>query len=254
MKGGLPEDVARLVRLAHDDAQPPPGAKARVRRRLSFLSAAGIVAAATGPATAAAFPTAKALVVATLLALGGGGALVVARFAHNDSAQPPLRAAPAAVAKARVDDRPKPLPAAPARIDTPAPAAPPVRSPSAHHRVRTALAVESAREPSALSSLAVESAPEPSALSSRLKEESAFLLAARAFMKERRWSDARARLEAHRVAFPAGSLAEEREALSVRLLLDSGNEAAARDLARQFRTAYPHSIHLRTFGLLLGNP
>jgi hypothetical protein len=51
-------------------------------------------------------------------------------------------------------------------------------------------------------------------------------------------------LAAHQRRFPAGKLAEEREALRVKALLGLGHAAAARAAAADFRSSFPASVLL----------
>jgi len=53
-------------------------------------------------------------------------------------------------------------------------------------------------------------------------------------------------LTAHEREFPDGVLAEERDALRVRALIEAGREAEAKRRARDFAVEFPDSVHLRT--------
>jgi hypothetical protein len=57
-------------------------------------------------------------------------------------------------------------------------------------------------------------------------------------------AEAGALLERHAAEFPSGQLAEEREALVIRLLLREGREGEARSRAQRFRKLHPRSIQL----------
>jgi hypothetical protein len=82
----------------------------------------------------------------------------------------------------------------------------------------------------------------PDTEASELARERALLDIAR---KSATQGDAAAALETaerHRVQFPSGRLAEEREALAIRALSVLGRTAEARERAQAFRAAYPHSF------------
>jgi TolA-binding protein len=49
-------------------------------------------------------------------------------------------------------------------------------------------------------------------------------------------------LARHQREYPQGALTEEREALAIRILVDSGNQPEARRRGAQFRTRYPNSL------------
>ena len=55
--------------------------------------------------------------------------------------------------------------------------------------------------------------------------------------------DALALLEQARRQFPGGTLAQEREALSIEALAISGQRGAAAERARRFLEAHPSSMH-----------
>ncbi len=83
-------------------------------------------------------------------------------------------------------------------------------------------------------------APTPTA--SSLESEQVLLETARAAILNRRFDDALATLNRHRIGFASGQLAEEREALAIQALGLSGREDEARARAADFRTRYPQSM------------
>ncbi len=75
-----------------------------------------------------------------------------------------------------------------------------------------------------------------------LGEERTLLDAARAAIAHGRLGEAQVLLSRHAQAFPAGRLVEEREALTIRLLVRQGHRAEASRRAARFRQEHPHSI------------
>jgi hypothetical protein len=89
------------------------------------------------------------------------------------------------------------------------------------------------------------SEPAPAALPpDTLGEERTLLDRARQDIVQGRLGDAGALLDRHAAQFPAGQLAEEREALVIRLLVREGREHEARSRAERFRQQHPRSIQL----------
>jgi hypothetical protein len=74
--------------------------------------------------------------------------------------------------------------------------------------------------------------------------ESRRLLAARSLLRSGRASAALSALASIRADFPEGSLAQEREALTIEALLAFGDRAAARARAAAFLARYPESPHV----------
>jgi hypothetical protein len=90
-------------------------------------------------------------------------------------------------------------------------------------------------------------APEPppaEAPLDTLGEERGLLDRARQDISRGLLAEAGALLEQHASEFPSGQLAEEREALVIRLLVREGREREARSRAVRFRKLHPHSIQL----------
>ena len=77
-----------------------------------------------------------------------------------------------------------------------------------------------------------------------LGEERTLLDRARQDIAQGRLRDASALLDRHAAQYPAGQLAEEREALVIRLLVREGREHEARLRATRFRHQHPRSIQL----------
>ena len=83
---------------------------------------------------------------------------------------------------------------------------------------------------------------DPGALRDSLAAERALVERARTAMARSRAADALAALRQHRKKFPAGQLAEEREALTVIVLASLGENDQASEIAARFRKKYPQSL------------
>jgi hypothetical protein len=99
----------------------------------------------------------------------------------------------------------------------------------------------------AASSEGVAPAPEARAAeappASRLREESAAVVAIRKTLVAGDPAEALRLLERARAEFPNGALVQEREALTVRALAESGRKDAARKRGEAFLRAFPRSPH-----------
>jgi hypothetical protein len=100
----------------------------------------------------------------------------------------------------------------------------------------------------------VQAAPpsQESRRASRLAEESAAVVAIRKTLLSRQPSEALRMLDRARVQFPDGVLGQEREALTVRALVESGQKDAARKRGEAFLRAFPRSPHAVELRALLG--
>ena len=87
---------------------------------------------------------------------------------------------------------------------------------------------------------------------SRLAEESAAVVAIRKTLLSGEPTEALRMLDRARIQFPDGVLGQEREALSVRALVESGQKAAARKRGEAFLRAFPRSPHAAELRALLG--
>lgn len=242
MSGQLPDELPPgWDELGREDAAalaPPAGAKERVQRRVAFTLGlgAGFVAATAVSSTAAAASIAsagaggsgtagsaatglagtllakKALVLGVAAAVGIGGGTAAVLEVRSERAR--SRAAAVAPPSRAPVARPQELP-----TSEPPPAEPP--------------------------------APEPMAPDT-LGEERALLDRARADIASGSLSIADSLLVRHAREFPAGQLAEEREALVIRLLVREGRIGEARVRATRFRQAHPRSIQLPGIADALG--
>ncbi len=223
----LPEGWDALSRADAEALGPPDGAKERVRLHLAatlglaagFGAAGAIVGAASAGAAASPVPAegflgavAKALLLKKAVVLGVVAATAVTggTVAYVEVRERKVSAEQALAHKQRV------APAAPVAPVLPAPVA------------ETAPVVVAEALP--------EKAPDT------LGEERTLLDGARAAIAHGRLGEAQTLLVRHAQAFPAGRLVEEREALTIRLLVRQGHRAEATRRAARFRQEHPHSI------------
>jgi len=161
-------------------------------------------------------------VKATILAvaIGGGSILGVQAWQHRGGPAAPTPPATATVAPAAT-------PTQHATQDVPAP------------RSATAVPAVGPRSPAAAAAAAARKAQQ-----SRLGAEGQVVLDARRDLREGRPKDALRLLDAARTKFAAGTLVQEREALSIEALFHSGQHEAAGRRAAAFLRAYPGSPHV----------
>lgn len=218
-------ELSSLLRSADPEA-PPPAARARLGARLEQAVVAASVAGVAGVVGVAASHAASSLrakltLVAAGLVLGGGAGSVITYGV--------LASRPAQIVY--VERAPVASTAAP-----PAPpeyATPPVEAPS----------------PSA--------APAPSSAPSQVASSEVAPVTSATFAAERRLLDdartaymrgddetALAKLESHAAQFSKGRLAEEREALAIRVLVHAGRTREARARGKAFEARYPSSLML----------
>ncbi|MGZ6164266.1 MAG: hypothetical protein ACXWLS_13115 [Myxococcaceae bacterium] len=238
MSGQVPDELPPgWDELGREDAAalaPPAGAKERVQRRVAFTLGlgAGFVAATAVSSTAAAASVASASAAggsgsAGTAATGLAGTLLAKKLlVLGVAAAVGIGGGTAAVLEVRSER-------ARSRAAT---VAPPSRAPVARPQV-----VPPPEPPPA----------EPMAPDT-LGEERALLDRARADIASGSLSAADSLLVRHAREFPAGQLAEEREALVIRLLVREGRIGEARVRATRFRQAHPRSIQLPGIADALG--
>lgn len=230
LPGDLPEDWEDLGRADASELAPPPGAKDRVQRRVALTLGlgAGFLAATAGGSSAAAAGLAGAGAAGSAGATGGGTGVAATGLAGSLLAKKILvlgvvaavgvgggTAAYLEVRSERARSR--------APVVTPAPAPAPVARPVAPP--------------------AGESPPAEAPVDT-LGDERELLDRARQDISRGVLTEARALLDRHTAQFPSGQLAEEREALVIRLLVREGREGEARSRAAIFRKQHPRSIQL----------
>jgi TolA-binding protein len=225
----LPDDLPPgWEDLGREDAEalsPPDGAKERVGRRVAATLGlgAGIVAATAASTTAAAAGVAGAGAASSAApagsaATGLAGTLLAKKIVLvGVAAAVGIGGGTAALLEVR-SERERNRPAAVVQPARPSVARPQTLPPP---------------EPS------VESAPPDT-----LGEERTLLDRARMDIGSGDLAGAGALLTRHAAQFPEGRLAEEREALVIRLLVRQGRDTEARAHAARFRREHPRSIQL----------
>jgi hypothetical protein len=223
LTGALPPEWADLARADASELSPPRGAKERVQRNVALTLGlgAGFLAATTAGSTAAAagLGAGAAGGGAGAVATGVAGSLLVKKLlVLGVVAAVGVGGGTAAYLEVRSQKARSRAP-----VTTPAPAPAPVARPVA------------------------PSAPEPPPAElppDTLGEERGLLDRARHDISRGLLAEAGVLLERHAAEFPSGQLAEEREALVIRLLIREGREGEARSRAARFRRLHPHSIQL----------
>ena len=127
---------------------------------------------------------------------------------------------------------------------------PPVVLPSRTLRDRPAASAHGAGAPSQ----PVQAAPAiVSAQSPGLAEQLALLETARNAIAQKNVAAALRALESHAAQFPSSALAEEREALTIRALVQANRVTEAKRHLTQFETQFPNSLLLSALKRTLGN-
>jgi hypothetical protein len=223
LTGELPPEWADLASADASELSPPRGAKERVQRNVAVTLGlgAGFLAATTAGSTAAAagLGAGAAGGGAGAVATGIAGSLLVNKLlVVGVVAAVGVGGGTAAYLGVRAQKARNQAP-----VTAPAPAPAPVARPVA------------------------PPAPEPPPAElppDTLGEERGLLDRARQDISRGLLAEAGALLERHAAEFPSGQLAEEREALVIRLLVREGREGEARSRAARFRRLHPHSIQL----------
>lgn len=209
----------RLAELFQKEPMPglPELARARLLGRIEAAVPAIGVALPSAKASLprVGVPVAKAIALATAAFVAGGIATGVALSALRPLPAPRIvyveRPAPSSPPAASVDSPPSPIEM---------PSAPPFRA------------------------LDARAAPTASSSGETLSAERVLIDAARTKLSSGEPSAALARVQDHARRFPHGRLEEEREALAVEALVQSGQYDAARDRAAQLQGRWPDSLFL----------
>lgn len=229
LPGDLPEEWADLGRADASELAPPPGAKERVQRRVAVTLGlgAGFLAATAAGSSAAAAGLGGAGAAGSAGAAGGGtgatatgiaGSLLVKKaLVMGVIAAVGVGGGTAAYLEVRSERSRRQTP-----VVTPSPGPTPVARPVAPPAPE----------------------PPPAAPVDTLGEERGLLDRARQDISRGLLVEAGALLDRHAAEFPSGQLAEEREALVIRLLVREGREREARSRAQRFRQLHPRSIQL----------
>jgi hypothetical protein len=131
------------------------------------------------------------------------------------------------------------------------PQQPKARAPVAPHGGPRGAAVAPAATADDVTPPRTEPAPETH-VASRLREESAAVVAVRKTLLSGEPAEALRMLDRLRSDFPNGALVQEREALTVRALVEAGQKDAARKRGDAFLRAFPRSPHAAEVRALLG--
>lgn len=223
------EDLGRRLReLARSESAPDAGL-ARLRMRLAGSLPISAPVAETG--TPAPSGTATLRKVKLLFGFGGGvlGVLVGAVAMHAVDTRVPAARETGVDAASPAPLRPLPVPTTSADA-----AAPP--NPSADG----SSAASAPPLPAPANGAAAASASGPSTIHA----ERLIIDEARGAYAKGERDEALSVLGRHVRAYPAGALAEEREALAVRILVDDGRYGAARERGARFRAQHPKSLML----------
>jgi len=243
----LPLEWTELGRADAEALAPPDGAKDRVRERVALTLGLGagfivataasstVVGGAAGSAAAGGSSAAGSAAAVGSAAAGGGvggtatatgiaGSLLLKKaLVVGVAAAVGVGGGTAAYLEVRSEQARKRQQVAAVKVQEPRPIAHPAAPPAP------------APEP-----LAVQPPEAPDTLG----QERALLDEARGDIVQGRLRDARVLLSRHAQEFRDGHLAEEREALLIRLLVREGHESEARARAARFRRAHPRSIQL----------
>lgn len=252
----LDDTLADLIGAERRAPGPAPGTDARVRQAVMLTVAATAATASSAAASAAASAsvakaaTATAASAATspavattslgagILGSGGAGLAIVAAVAATAGGtvlvsryELPEQTALTAPAPAIVEVLPEvPRPAAPPGliVESSTTAAPTTSTPKPRIEAKPATATTTAADD------VVDDAA--------LAKERAIIAEAREALRRDDGARALIALQAHRDAFVAGQLVEEREALTVMALRAAGQDGPAAAAAARFRARYPSSI------------
>lgn len=234
----LSEDAKRIVEAGRSAGLPSPEHGARMWSAVSRRIATGsspsetvsdLEAGALGRAGAASAVKTGITIAAVVAALGAASVSLTRRPA-SDPALPRPSASPTSTASPTTPPgAPTVVPvAADTSIPADAPATPhsPVASPVRARRPESAARPRPATDEADL-----------------LARESQHIAEAQAALQRQNHAGALAALQRHAAEFPAGVLAQERDALQVLALCGLGRVEKARALARSFERMYPHSSH-----------
>jgi hypothetical protein len=234
----LADDLQDLLDAERDIDVPAPAQRERMFAKLEPLIIPAAIGTGALAATASASATAEAaasagasaviggalrakLIASVMTAAVVGGAVGAAGHAYF-AAPPPPPAAPAAPVNLAPIPPPSPTPVEPAPSAAPEPAPPPASA-----AAPTSSAPRSEERARSAGSLRAERLLIETASSALMRGDHASAVAA---------------LRQHARTFPRGDLAEEREVLLVKALAASGDDAAAKRRAKDFKSKFPGSV------------
>jgi hypothetical protein len=245
-----------LRRMA--DVEPPKGEKERVLLALQARIAGGGGGKGGGTSGPSGAGTRGRWVRLGVVGLAGVGALVLGARLLGTPA--PSRAVePTAVIAAPVSlpvQAPEPV-----RTPEPVPSASVAEVQPITPVVTTSVKVTRA-SPSAPAAASASVAPPPSAepaplaadQASRLREESELIARARSEVRAGYFAAALGTLDTARTRFPSGTLAQEREALTIEAMLKSGRKDEAKARLDAFAKENPESPHVARLSRLFSAP
>ncbi len=198
--------ATQLLELERQRSGPGPAVEQRVFDRL--VQAQAFLPAAAGAGLA------KVLIGAAIGALVGGGAVATWYSSQLQLARSELAVARAVVPAPQPPPDEAPPPASPSPTVQPLPVvvAPPVQP-----------------------------RPKPTPRGESLSEEAALIDQARTALLKNNLDGAAAALAQHQTKFAHGRMVEEREVMTIQVLLGQGKEAEARAAGDRFRKRYPSS-------------
>lgn len=276
----LSEPERRALEAARDVRPPTHFAGAvwpALAAKLPGAAATGVGATAAGVGATAGAGAVKALIVGAVIGVAAVGGRAVWPTASSPAALPPI------AERASLEARPAPpaamveSPSAPSIVEAPNPPSLPTE-PSSISRTGSA-SVESAPRPTpseapgeskgaraaALAPTTESSRNEPSRpatatgaaspiTAADAREESRLVATAREALRAGAPAQALALLEQTRLRFPAGTLLQEREALTIEALAGSGQRASAIERARAFARDNPGSPYTGRVQAILSAP
>jgi RNA polymerase sigma-70 factor (ECF subfamily) len=230
--GEMPEldpEIAAMLRREGARVEVPAEAAARVGARVGASIGAVAAPVPGGGAAAAASATAKLLpfVITFVVGAGVGGGVVALVRSPAD--------APRAVTSVAASNTGVP-PAAVAAV--------PSVAPSASIASVSVDALPAARIAASSTSASSRTLGADAAAEDTFVAERKLLDVARAALARGDHTGATRTLDEHVTTYPNGRLVEEREALRIRTLADSGRIDEARAVADRFRARFPHSVLL----------
>jgi hypothetical protein len=230
-EGGGATAFERELVGAGRDAGPSREQKRTVWGAIARQAAAAATGAGAASASGAAAATGLTVIKATTIVVlisAGVVATYRAMLKPGIPTEPSAATAPQPPQPLPLDERPLPPSASPALVADPAAEGP-----------RPVKVAHPAPRPNAAAAAALAE----NARASQLREESAMILDARRVLRGGDPTRALTLLDAARARFPAGTLVQEREALTIEALVRAGQRTLATKRAEAFLRDYPKSPH-----------
>lgn len=233
---GVPPDVEPWLKAASDDAPEPEAVRRRVVGRAAAAVATGIPRGHASDGRPLRGVSLGKVAAAIVLSVGLTAAAYEVGYRRSKTTE---------VSAPTVAPSPAPVPAAPE-----APLVAPTPEPEAVRPVEATSAPMPPPRRSARSRPAA--APAPAFLGDAYAAELRLLRPAQMALGRSSFASALALVDEHQRRFPAGHLAEEREALRVNALLGLDRPEEARRAAAGFRGRFPNSALLARLEEMLG--